>query len=661
MKNICVFAGTTEGRRLVEFLSSKDARVFACVATDYGEALLEGLKNIETSAKRMDSDEMTELLESERFDLVIDATHPYASIVTENIRLACSRTCTEYLRLERESAEDCGEQSFSSVDDAVSYLNGTEGSIFLTTGSKELTAFSKLEGFSERCFARVLPMEDSLLLCREAGLAPSHIIAMQGPFSVDMNAATIKAVNASFVVTKQSGKAGGFEEKAQAARMAGAKLIVIGRPEESVSGFSYSAALKELEKRFGFSSRPKAAVIGIGMGGAGLTLTLEAEEAIRSAECIIGAKRMLESAHKHQSVFEAVSPERIAAFIREHGEYSRFAVLMSGDTGFFSGTKKLLPLLDFCDVTVLSGISSLSYLCARANLSYENVKTVSLHGREASIVPICERSRRVFSLVGGENGAGRLIDMLADAGLDNLRITVGEKLGHSDERINTGSAAELKGRIFDRLSAVYIENPLPRSSAFGLPDTVFIRNDEKNAVVPMTKSEVRAVCLSKLRLLSDSVVWDVGSGTGSVSVEAALTAIDGTVYAIEKKPEAAELTRLNAEMARLTNVVSVLGSAPEACADLPSPTHAFIGGSSGNMREIIQLVLSKNQNARIVATAISLETVSELNSCLTEFGFIEREVVCLNVSKARRIGGYDLMTAQNPVYIFTMQGVREEE
>ena len=127
MKNICVFAGTTEGRRLVEFLSSKDARVFACVATDYGEALLEGLKNIETSAKRMDSDEMTELFERERFDLVIDATHPYASIVTENIRLACARTCTEYLRLERESAEDRGEQSFSSVDDAVSYLNGTEG------------------------------------------------------------------------------------------------------------------------------------------------------------------------------------------------------------------------------------------------------------------------------------------------------------------------------------------------------------------------------------------------------------------------------------------------------------------------------------------------------------------------------------------------------
>ena len=658
MKKICVFAGTTEGRRLIEFLSNKDARVLACVATDYGEALLEDAKNLEVSAKRMNSDEMAALFESEGFDLVIDATHPYASIVTENVMLACSRTDTEYLRLEREGAEDGGAESFSSVEEAVCYLNGTEGNILLTTGSKELSAFSKLSGFSERCYARVLPMEDSLMLCREAGLAPSHIIAMQGPFSVGMNAATIKAVNAAFVVTKQSGKAGGFDEKALAAKRTGARLIVIGRPETSARGLSYAQTLQYLEKRFGFSNKPNVAVVGIGMGGT--SLTLEADEAIKTAECMIGAKRMLECAAPNQAVFEAVSPEKIAGFIREHGEFSRFAVLMSGDTGFFSGTKKLLPLLDFCDVIVLGGISSLSYLCAKAGLSYEDVKTVSLHGREASIVPVCERNRRVFALVGGENGAGRLVDTLADAG-PHFTVTVGERLGYPEERIVRGKAFELKGRVFDSLSAVYIENPAPKSSAFGLPDSTFIRNGEADAVVPMTKSEVRAVCLSKLWLLSDSVVWDVGSGTGSVSVEAALIALGGKVYAIEKKPEAAELTRLNAEAAGLKNVKVVIGSAPEACEELPAPTHAFIGGSSGNMRAILSSILNKDPNARIVAAAISLETVSELNSCLTEFGFIEHEVVCLNVSKARRVGGYNLMTAQNPVYIFTMQGVKKGE
>ena len=657
MKKICVFAGTTEGRRLVEFLSSKEAKVFACVATDYGEALLENTNNIETSAKRMDSDEMAEMFERERFDLVIDATHPYASIVTENIWLACTRTCTEYLRLERENAENYGEKSFSSVDEAVSYLNGTEGNIFLTTGSKELSAFSKLESFSERCFARVLPMEDSLLLCREAGLAPSHIIAMQGPFSVEMNAATIKAVNASFVVTKQSGKAGGFDEKAQAARKAGAKLIVIGRPEESISGFSYSETLKELEKRFGFSNRPKVSVIGIGMGGAGLTLTLEAEETIKSAECIIGAKRMLNSAHQHQAVFEAISPEKISAFIREHSEYSRFAVLMSGDTGFFSGTKKLLPLLDFCEVDVVPGISSMSYLCAKCGVSYEKAKPISLHGREGNLASSVKRNRLVFALVGGENGVGMLVDELNRCGLGDLRITVGERLGFADERITQGSGLDLIGRSFDPLSAVLIENPAPKSCAAGLPDTAFFRNAAEKPVVPMTKSEIRAVCMSKLKLLEDSVCWDIGAGTGSVSVEMALASTAGMVYAIEKKAEAVMLIKENLESFALKNVCVIEGCAPEVCKSLPAPTHVFIGGSCGNLREIIALLLEKNPNVRIVATAVSLETLAELERAMSDFRFSDTEVVCINVSKGRRIGGYNLMTAQNPVYIFTMQAV----
>lgn len=655
MANICIFAGTTEGRRLVDFLREQDVRITACAATEYGGELIEPADRLTVLTGRLDEPHMEELFGTERFDLVIDATHPYASAVTENLMQACLNTNTEYLRVER--GGEGMPQSAVCVSDtaaAVEYLNGAVGNILLTTGSKELADFAAIEDFAERAFARVLPVESSISACREAGLKPSHILAMQGPFSVGMNAAMIKSVNAAYVVTKESGRAGGFEEKALAAMKAGAKLIVIGRPESGALGSSLGETLEYLEKRFGFTARPKVAVVGIGPG-AKRGMTIEASEAVTNAECLIGAKRMLEAARPDQTVFEAVSPDAIVGFIREHKELSRFAVLMSGDVGFYSGAKKLIPKLDFCELTVIPGVSSLAYLCAKACVSYEDAVTVSLHGRDGCIVPAVRRNRRVFALVGGGNGAGKLVDELTEAGLDGVSVTVGERLGYDDERITSGTAAELAGRSFDPLSAVLIENRAPESAAAGLPDEAFLRNPSEKPAVPMTKSEVRAVVMSKLRLNADSVVWDIGAGTGSVTVEAALSYPCGRVFAVEKKPEAAELLNENVKKFGLNNVGITEGEAPEVLSDLPAPTHAFIGGSSGNMRGIVSLILDKNPRCRIVAAAISLETVSDLTAIMKETAFAYTEVVCLNVSKARRAGDYDLMIGQNPVYIFTLQ------
>ncbi|MBR0156204.1 MAG: precorrin-6A reductase [Clostridia bacterium] len=655
MYKLCVFAGTSEGRRIVDFLRQQDANITACVATEYGGELIEPAEKLTVRSGRMDEPEMEEFFKNERFDLVIDATHPYASAVTENLMTACLNTETEYSRLER-GGEGAPESAvcFPDVPAAIEYLSGTIGNILLTTGSKELAAFSGITDFAERTFARVLPVESSITACREAGLKPAHILAMQGPFSVGMNSAMIKSVNAAYVVTKESGKAGGFEEKALAAMKAGAKLVVIGRPESGALGLSFGETIELLEKRFGFTAKAKVSVIGIGPGPRS-GMTIEAGEAISKAECLIGAARMVESARPDQTVFEAVSPDAITDFIRNHNEFSRFAVLMSGDVGFFSGAKKLLPKLGCCDVTVIPGVSSLSYLCAKAGRSYEDAVTVSLHGRDAGIIPAIKRNRLVFALVGGENGAGKVIDELNKAGLSKVKVTVGERLGYEDERITTGSVSELAGKVFDPLSALLLENSSPESAACGLPDAAFLRNADDKPIVPMTKSEVRAVVMSKLRLLPDSVCWDIGAGTGSVSVEMALAAPVGQVHAIEKKPEACELIRDNIAAFGLKNIEVIEGAAPGALAALPAPTHAFIGGSSGNMREIVALVLEKNPSVRIIASAIALETVSELTACMKEFGFTETEVVCISASKARAVGSYSLMTAQNPVYVFTMQ------
>ena len=301
---------------------------------------------------------------------------------------------------------------------------------------------------------------------------------------------------------------------------------------------------------------------------------------------------------------------------------------------------------------VLPGLSSLQTLCARLKTSYEDVIPLSLHGREGDVVPDVAQNRRVFALVGGENGAGALCRTLAEAGLGEVRVSVGERLGYPEETVTVGTAAELAERAFDPLSALLIENAAAVPFAPGLPDELFQRGGGADGrIVPMTKSEIRALALSRLRLTADAVCWDVGAGTGSVSVEMALQARRGRVYAIEKKEEALALLAENKARFHVSNLEIVPGSAPGACRDLPAPTHVFIGGSSGSLREIVDLILEKNPKARIVAAAVTLESVAELTGISRDFP--SRSVVCLSAARGREAGPYCLMAGQNPVYLFT--------
>ena len=651
MYKLCVFAGTTEGRRLVELLADAPVEVTACVATEYGEALLTPRERLTVSHRRLTEEEMEALLAQERFDLVVDATHPYAAEVTENIARACRGVGVEYLRLLREAdALPEGAVYFPDTEAAVNWLAETEGNILLTTGSKELAKYAALPGFARRVCARVLPMEASLSACRAAGLGPDRIIAMQGPFSREMNAALLEAVSAKYLVTKDTGGTGGFGEKAAAARDAGAVLVVVGRPAQREGlGFEETASL--LCRRFGLHVRPRVDLVGIGPGGAG-GMTGEARQAIREADCLIGARRMLEAVRETgQTVCEAVAPEDILRCIRERQGTRRFAVVLSGDTGFFSGARRLLPLLKDCETRVLPGLSSMQALCARLETSYEDVVPVSLHGRDGDIVPDVARHRRVFALVGGPEGAAELCRALTAAGLGQVRAAVGERLGYPEERLTAGTAAELAERTFDPLSAVLIENENARPFVPGLPDDAFQRGE----AVPMTKREIRCCALSHLALTSEAVCWDVGAGTGSVSIEMALLARKGRVYAVEKNENALALLAENRKKFHVSNLEIVPGRAPEACRELPVPTHVFIGGSTGSLRDIVALVLEKNPNVRLVLTAVTLESVAEMERLIKEFDFTDADITCLNVSRARELGAYHLMTAQNPVYLFTLQ------
>ncbi len=382
-------------------------------------------------------------------------------------------------------------------------------------------------------------------------------------------------------------------------------------------------------------------IIGVGMDGAS-TLTAEASAAVRDAEVCIGAGRVLSlfDLGDKPSLVSYDSAE-IAAYIKA-SPCGRCAVLMSGDCGFYSGAKRLLPLLDGLDTRVICGISTPVYLCSRLKTQWEGLYFVSLHGRDGNIARAVASHERTFFLLGGGMTVGTVCRRLTDYGLGGTKISVGENLALENERITAGYAEELCGAEASTLSAVIAENPNWQSPRSCIPDGEFIRGD-----VPMTKAEVRCVSTAKLDISPAHVCWDVGAGTGSVSVEMALRCGEGRVYAVERNPDAAELVDRNRRKFACDNIEIVTGAAPEALRSLPAPDRVFIGGSGGRLEGIVAAAREKNPASIIVANAVSLET---LNRCVSVFGK-NSEVTQLAVTRARPVGAHSLMTAENPVFI----------
>lgn len=238
---VIVFGGTGEGEEISCRLASEGMDVTVCVATDYGEESQRKEENLRIKTGRQDEEEIMETVRNS--DICIDATHPYAQIVSENIRRACDRCNIRLLRYVRPKAEIGDEVSIvSDASEAAELLREIKGNILLTTGSKELHKFSKID--AERLYPRVLPLDESLQLCKKAGIPSKNIIAMQGPFIEELNLALIKQFNIRTMVTKNSGKAGGFEEKVRACKENGCKLIVIDRPSRETGLSSIDEIVK---------------------------------------------------------------------------------------------------------------------------------------------------------------------------------------------------------------------------------------------------------------------------------------------------------------------------------------------------------------------------------------------------------------------------------
>lgn len=451
MCKIWIFGGTTEGRLLAEYCSREKIEAWVSVASEYGEELLQeelmesgnagnpdlnhntkesgqcadkeicfakkSLKNVQASSVikvlrgRMDRYQMEEFIRNQGIHLVIDATHPHARLVSEEIQEACGRTGVRLERCLRAEGEQNKARDWVEVDsiqEAVSFLSSVSGVIFATTGSKELEALCQIPDYQKRVYARVLPTSNVLKKCEKLGITGSHLIAMQGPFSTEMNTLFLRQTKAEWLLTKDSGRAGGFQEKVEAARENGTRVVVIRRPEED--GISLEEAMEVLKKADegnvgeregrdgediereiasakrkkniegvdGENQRKSNAVelkthlilAGIGMGQPS-QMTGEVLRAIRESDALIGAGRMLESAEralqndlliskegkaenrqesaaaveKETKCYKAYLPDDVIQIVSKHPEWKQAVILYSGDTGFFSGASRMAERL----------------------------------------------------------------------------------------------------------------------------------------------------------------------------------------------------------------------------------------------------------------------------------------------------------------------------
>lgn len=764
MKKVLIYAGTTEGRELAQELARERIYCDISVATEYGRQIMDEKISpyICILQGRMTAEQMRLKCENERYLAVVDATHPFATEVSVNIRESLKGLDIPYFRLgrekipgeegerqagerqagERQTGEQQAEEQnymarkyFQNTAACVEALKKTEGKIFLTTGSKELSAFCREETIRKRLVVRVLPGMESLQECVRNGLEGRQIIAMQGPFSKEMNLAMIRQYQASVLVTKESGKTGGEDTKLAAAGEAQIPSYIILRPDEKTPVMDMDEVLeqlrrlesvtdpsrkktqegqnlfdlydtkteevvyqkvhecqenKEQEKKQEQQRNLQITLAGIGMGAEAL-LTEEVRNRIAEADYVFGAKRMVESIKKlckqNVKTYNCYLSKDIIPLIENIQENSaKIVILFSGDTGFYSGCEKLYNELckhkGMGKAEVLPGISSLSVLSARTGISWQDAKILSTHGVEPALwksrlLDAAKHEKKTFFLTSGmadvEEIGNLLSSEFAKEEWKNLKIYLGYQLSYPQEWVrcltidelcklmnrdhNDGWQDSLQNSLQEDLQdkpeeglyAGMLINEQPKKHRLtpGYPDDVFIRGQ-----VPMTKEEVRSVSICKLHLTEDAVVYDIGSGTGSVSVEIAALSPRVQVYAMEVNGEAVSLLEENCNQFGLHNVRCIRTKAPDGLEDLPVATHAFIGGSKGNLREILWTLYRKNNHMRIVVNAVSMETICQMQELLKELPVEQEEILQLSVTKTKQLGGYHMLQAANPVYIY---------
>lgn len=392
-------------------------------------------------------------------------------------------------------------------------------------------------------------------------------------------------------------------------------------------------------------------IIGIGPGNPEL-LTVQALKAIEDSNVLIGDNRMLSAFGNDKRVFDTIKTSEIVEICKKvDAKQDTVAILVSGDIGFFSLAKTISGKLPDCDCHRYCGISSLVYFAQQLQMSWDDAKIISMHGRKQNLVSAVAQHSKVFSLTGGDHSPDLLCKQLCEHGMSDVEVYVGENLSYPQEKITHDTAEEISKLQFPSLAVMMILNNNANGfehTVHGLHDDLFVRSK-----VPMTKQEVRAVSISKLMPKPTDIIYDIGAGTGSCSIELALQVKRGYVWAFERNPLAVELLEKNKALFAVENLEIVVGEASEQIKDKAAPDCVFIGGSGGNLCKMLDTIYVKNPECRVVINAITVETLVEVIEYYKMKDAYDLEIVNVFIARGKKLGAYNLMMAQNPVYVMT--------
>jgi len=414
------------------------------------------------------------------------------------------------------------------------------------------------------------------------------------------------------------------------------------------------------------SRRRAVALVGIGDDGCA-GLTSRAMSAIASAQVLVGGVRHLEFFPEFRGERLVLAGalgtalERVAELAEEHN----VCILASGDPLFFGVGSLVIKKLGAHHVEIIPQPSSMQLAFARAHVKWDDAAFLSFHGRplEGLLTRLRPVSKAAI-FTDDESSPARIAAHMTDHGETSWKAWVCENLGGVDERVRSLDVAEL-ARVTD-IAPLNVLLLVRTDPSWRPPPAIpFLHEDEFAKRMPkkglITKREVRLLSLASLHVRSDSVVWDIGAGSGSVSIEAALLAPQGRVYAIEVDPEGVEICRGNVRAHGVDNVRVVLGRAPEALADLEGPDAVFVGGSKGSMERIIEVVLERlRPGGRLVVNAITLENASEAYRTLRQHD-LAPDVTLLQVSRAEPLAHYRRYEAENPIQIFSVTKPTQEQ
>lgn len=391
----------------------------------------------------------------------------------------------------------------------------------------------------------------------------------------------------------------------------------------------------------------KLSVIGGGPGDP-LYMLPAAKLAMEQADVVIADERFL-PVLEHKDLRRMGKIMEAIEVIRELIKTCQVAVVVSGDPLIYSLYKTIAKYIPEAEIEVIPGVGSLQMLATKLGETVEQARFLSAHGRnlsEGALALSVYEHEKVLLLCDKVRGPEWMAKTLMDYGLLDVYMYAIENISYPEEKLTEGKPTDFIGKSFESLCVVMIKNDQPKKCGRKplLSDEDFIRDK-----TPMTKEEIRWTILGKMKLQPDSIVWDVGAGTGSISIECARSCPFGQVHAVERYESAAALIQKNKEKFETENLHIYQGMAAEVIKELPVPTHVFIGGSGKEMEQIIAHIAGLGSGIKVMAACVTIETLAEVSDIFSRYldGY---ELAQLCVSRSRLLGkSYHIMDSNNPV------------